>query len=222
MLKDRGLSARGTDAPWYRGWNLTDEERAVFRATTVASQAAKRRALNGECNRPKHPINQPRLDPCALMPAMPGNGLTALSLFSGGGGLDIGFDRAGYTHVASYEILEGAAAVISEARPTWRVNGGEKGDVTGVDWSPYRGGIDVLHGGPPCQPFSHAGHRQGPNDVRNLIPEFIRAVLEIRPKAFLFENVVGLRTKAFASYIDAAVVRPLSKSYRFSSFHRVR
>jgi DNA (cytosine-5)-methyltransferase 1 len=218
MLKDRGLSARGTDAPWYRGWNLTDEERAVFRATTVASQAAKRRALNGECDRPKHPINQPRLDPCVLMPTMPQNGLTALSLFSGGGGLDIGFDRAGYTHAASYEILEGAALVINKARPGWLVYGGAKGDVTRVDWSHYRNKIDVLHGGPPCQPFSHAGRRRGPNDVRNLIPEFVRAVMEIRPKAFLFENVLGLRTKAFASYIDAAVVQPLSQSYRLRQF----
>ena len=116
MLKDRAISARGTEAPWYRGWDLTEEERAVFRATTLKSQAAKRRALNGECDRPKHPINRPRLDPSSLMPQMPQNGLRALSLFSGGGGLDIGFDRAGFSHAASYEILEEAAVILRKAR----------------------------------------------------------------------------------------------------------
>src|SRR5436853_3482384 len=108
MLKERANSARGTDAPWYRGWDLTEDERAVFRATTMASQAAKRRALNGECDLPKHPINRPRLDVGDLMPQMPRNGLNALSLFSGGGGLDIGFDRAGYDHAASYELMADA------------------------------------------------------------------------------------------------------------------
>ena len=77
MLKNRAYSARGTDAPWYRGWDLTEDERAVFRATTMASQAAKRRAMNGECDRPKHPVNQPRLDPASLMPPLRRNGLRA-------------------------------------------------------------------------------------------------------------------------------------------------
>ena len=218
MLRDRGTTARGTDSPWYRGWDLTEAERAVFRATTLASQAAKRRAMNGECDRPKHPINRPRLDPCSLMPQVPRNGLRALSLFSGGGGLDIGFDRAGYTHVASYEILEEAAAIIRKGRPEWAVHGGSDGDVTGADWNAYRDNIDVLHGGPPCQPFSHAGRRNGPNDVRDLIPEFVRAVRAIRPSAFVFENVLGLRTRRFARYVEHGIIEPLSSSYQIISF----
>jgi DNA (cytosine-5)-methyltransferase 1 len=218
MLKNGSNSARGTDTPWYRGWNLTEDERAVFRATTLASQAARRRALNGECDRPKHPMNEPRLDPETLMEQLPENGLTALSLFSGGGGLDIGFDRAGFAHAASYEILENAAATIREGRPGSKVFDRDEGDVTGVDWSAYRSTIDVLHGGPPCQPFSHAGYRDGPNDSRNLIPEFVRAVQDVGPKAFVFENVIGLRTRAFAAYIESAIVRPLSKKYRLHHF----
>lgn len=218
MLKNRAYSARGTDAPWYRGWDLTEDQRAVFRATTRASQAAKRRALNGECDRPKHPINRPRLDACQLMPLMPRNDLRALSLFSGGGGLDIGFDRAGYEHAASYEIMADAAAIIRKARPHWDVFGGAEGDVTRVDWSRYRDRVDVLHGGPPCQPFSHAGRREGPNDSRDLIPEFVRAVKTVRPQAFLFENVLGLRSKMFAEYIESALIRPLSRKYRLHQF----
>jgi DNA (cytosine-5)-methyltransferase 1 len=218
MLRERAGSARGTDAPWYRGWDLTDEERAVFRATTLESQAAKRRALNGECDRPKHPVNKPRLDPEALMPQMRENGLRALSLFSGGGGLDIGFNRAGFTHLASYEILEDAAAVLQKARKGWAVFGGDDGDVKRVDWSPYRGKVDVLHGGPPCQPFSHAGRRNGPEDVRDLIPEFVRAVRIIEPAAFVFENVLGLRTRQFEAYIKRAMIEPLARDYRLHSF----
>jgi DNA (cytosine-5)-methyltransferase 1 len=218
MFRERGGTSRGTDTSWYRGWNLTEAERAVFRATTLASQAAKRRAMNGECDRPKHPVNHPRLDPSSLMPQMSPNGLRALSLFSGGGGLDVGFDRAGFTHVASYEILEDAAAIIRKARPKWLVFGGEAGDVTAADWSSYRASVDVLHGGPPCQPFSHAGRRNGPNDVRDLIPEFVRAVQGISPRAFVFENVMGLRTKQFAGYIRRSLVEPLSKSYCVESF----
>lgn len=219
MLSNRSSAARGTDSPWYRGWELTEAERAVFRATTLASQAAKRRAMNGECDKPKHPINRPRLDACSLMPQMPRNGFRALSLFSGGGGLDIGFDRAGYIHIASYEILEEAAAVIRKGRPNWAVFSGDEGDVTKVDWNPYRDNIDVLHGGPPCQPFSHAGRRNGPNDVRDMIPEFVRAVRVIRPKSFVFENVLGLRTRQFARYVDHGIIEPLSTSYRVISFH---
>lgn len=218
MLKERGSSARGTDAPWYRGWDLTETQRAIFRATTLESQAAKKRAINGQCTRPKHAINLPRLDPSALMPQLPQNGLRALSFCSGGGGLDIGFERVGFAHVASFDILEDAAAVLRNARPRRRVFDGEEGDVTRVDWRTYRNSIDVLHGGPPCQPFSHAGRRNGPEDVRDLIPEFVRAASEIQPRAFVFENVLGLIATQFSEYIRKTLIDPLHKSYWLERF----
>jgi DNA (cytosine-5)-methyltransferase 1 len=218
MFRERGAASRGTDTSWYRGWDLTEEERAVFRATTIASQAAKRRAINGECDQPKHPVNRPRLDPSVLMPLVANNALRALSLFSGGGGLDIGFDRAGFGHVASYEILDQAAQILRKAKPDWIVFSGDEGDVRGTDWSRYHGAVDVLHGGPPCQPFSHAGRRNGSNDARDLIPEFVRAVRAINPSAFVFENVLGLRTKRFADYIKNVLLRPLTGSYHVESF----
>jgi DNA (cytosine-5)-methyltransferase 1 len=214
MLKP---SARGTDSPWYKGWDLSERERAAFRATTLASQEAKRRALRGE-SEPKHPVNSPRLDPVLLMPPMRRNGLRSLSLFSGGGGLDIGFDRAGFVHVASFEIMTKAAEIIRAARPGWHVFGGVEGDVTLVDWSAYRGRVDVLHGGPPCQPFSHAGRRNGAADVRDMIPEFVRAVRQISPPAFVLENVSGLLTKRFESYVRRAILEPLETAYSIASF----
>lgn len=212
-------ASSGTDAPWYKGWVLSDEERARFREISLASMEAKQRALTGECTALKHPIPNPRLDPAALMPQLSRNNLRALSLFSGGGGLDIGFDRAGYEHVASYELLSFAGDLLRKARPNWTVYSGADGDVTCVDWRHYSGTIDVLHGGPPCQPFSHAGNRLGADDVRDMIPEFVRAVRSVRPRAFVCENVAGLTTKKFQSYIEDVLIEPISKDYVVSSFH---
>jgi DNA (cytosine-5)-methyltransferase 1 len=138
MLKQSSRSAaRGTDTPWYQGWELTEAERAVFRATTLKAQEAKRRALRGECDGPKHPVNVPALEPADLMPRLRRSGFTALSLFSGGGGMDIGFDRAGFSHAANYELLTDAAEIIRAAHPKWTVYGGAAGDVTRVRWAAY-------------------------------------------------------------------------------------
>ena len=76
--------ATGTEAPWYRGRDLTDEQRDRFRRNTLASQAAKRRAERGQCTLAKYPIPIPRLSSETLMPMKAENGLRALSLFSGG------------------------------------------------------------------------------------------------------------------------------------------
>lgn len=210
--------AKGTEASWYRGWDLTEDQRARFRRTTLASQAAKARAVRRECTEPKHPIPTPRLITENLMPIQARNGLQALSLFSGGGGLDIGFDRAGFGHVASYELREDAAAVLREAKPHSPVYGGSDGDVCHVNWRQYRGGVDVLHGGPPCQPFSHAGYQSGANDVRDMFPELVRAVQAVEPRVFVAENVPGLATKKFHEYIQATIHAPLSGKYTIRMF----
>lgn len=217
-LKAKLYVSRGTDAPWYKGWNLTESERDRFRQTSLASQAAKAKAIRGECDLPKHPIPSSRLDPLALMPQMPNNGLRALSLFSGCGGLDIGFDRAGYKHVASYDILSETGLVLSKARPDWTVFSGDAGDVTQVDWTKYQRKIDVLHGGPPCQPFSHAGNREGASDLRDMIPEMMKAVSAARPRAFVCENVSGLATKKFADYVQQTIFRALKGLYHVRMF----
>src|SRR6267154_2153117 len=93
----------GTETLWYRGWDITDEQRERFRDNSLASQAAKRRAVHGLCTSAKYPIATPRLHAETLMPMKARNGLTALSLFSGGGGMDVGFERAGFEHSASFE-----------------------------------------------------------------------------------------------------------------------
>jgi DNA (cytosine-5)-methyltransferase 1 len=180
------------------------------------SRAAKLAAIRGDGPPPIHPINVPSLDVSTLMPMREPCGLRALSLFSGGGGLDLGFWRAGFDHVASYEIMEAAAATLLKAHPEWQVFGGSDGDVRTVDWQRLRGQVDVVHGGPPCQPFSAAGRQRGARDDRDMWPEFVRAVTKIKPLAFVAENVPALASAKFANYVNDSIIAPLSKSYEIA------
>jgi DNA (cytosine-5)-methyltransferase 1 len=209
----------GIDTPWYKGWaHLTEDERDVYRQRSAKSNAAKRLAEEGNGGDPAHPIYVPRLDPNRLMPQFERHHLRSLSMFSGGGGMDLGFDRAGYSHIASYELLDFAADTLRRNRPEWTVYSGVDGDVTRVDWSQYKGKVDVVHGGPPCQPFSTAGHQRGQTDERDMFPQFVRAVEQIEPLAFVAENVPGLSQAKFAQYLQQTVIGPLSKSYNISTF----
>ncbi|MDR2567632.1 MAG: DNA (cytosine-5-)-methyltransferase [Bifidobacteriaceae bacterium] len=202
-----------TTDPLHEPWPLTEAEREVFRQRSRQSRRARMAAINGSGLPPVHEINTPRFDPLALMPRRPGNSLSALSLFSGGGGLDLGFERAGFGHLGSWEILPDAAQTLRDARPAWSVYGGEAGDVRGVDWARYRGNAAVVHGGPPCQPFSHAGKQRGEDDPRDMWPEFVRAVMGVQPDAFVAENVAALGTARFSEYVDRTIVRPLARQY---------
>jgi len=202
------------DAPWRQGWDLTEDERDVFRKRSVASRQRKASALRGEGPTPLHPVNEPRLDPAELMPRLPANGLRVLSLFSGGGGLDYSFEAAGFKHVASYDILDIAGATLQQNRPQWAIHAGvERGDVCKQSWTRYRGEVDILHGGPPCQPFSMAGRQLGSSDTRDMFPEFVRAVNECRPRAFVAENVAALGGSKFESYLAQTVYQPLTPHY---------
>jgi len=203
---------------WHQGWKISEEKREVYRECSKASSRAKAQALRGEGSEPIHPINVPRLNPEHLMPQLAGNGLRSLSLFSGGGGLDLGFDRAGFTHFASYDTLEATGTTLDNVRPNWKVFSGVEGDVTKVDWRQYCGLVDVIQGGPPCQPFSVAGRQKGKEDSRDMFPEFVRAVLEIEPIVFVAENVTALVGKKFSQYVRDIIERPLSQNYTLSRF----
>ncbi len=132
--------------------------------------------------------------------------------------MDLGFDRAGFRHLASYELLQVGGQTLCANRPRWKVHAGqESGDVRTVDWAPLKGRVDVLHGGPPCQPFSVAGKQQGSSDERDMWPEFVRAVLATRPRAFVAENVPGLLDPKFEGYLAQSLFEPL-KAFRIASF----
>lgn len=206
----------GTAAPWYQARDLTDDQRSAFRERALRSRAAKLAALDHDG--PGREIYVPVLDPADLMPSLSSHGLPALSLFSGGGGLDLGFERAGFAHLASYDTLEAAGDTLRDNRPEWNVYSGHDGDVRRTSWRHLRGEVGVLHGGPPCQPFSVAGRQRGESDERNMLPEFVRAVSETQPLAFVAENVPALAGPKFAPYLDEAFVGPLSREYTVIRF----
>ena len=76
-----------------------------------------------------------------------------------------------------------------------------EGDVRNVDFRKLEGKIDLVTGGPPCQPFSIGGRHRAHDDSRDMWPEAVRAVREIRPRAFIFENVKGLTRETFSTYL---------------------
>ena len=198
-------------------YNITTAQRNEYRKISQDSRLAKLAAEKGILEK-VHDINHPKLFPESLMPQREKNGLRCLSLFSGGGGLDLGFDYAGYSHVASYELIPICGETLKINRPQWSVFSGLKnGDVTNVDWNIYRGKVDVIHGGPPCQPFSIAGEQRGKEDERNMWGEFNRAVNTIKPRAFIAENVLGLMNPKFEGFVKKYILEEL-KSYKIKMF----
>lgn len=112
---------------------------------------------------------------------------TVLEICAGAAGQALGLEDAGFHHVGMVEIDPDAAATMRFNRPRWPVI---HGDLRAVDLSAFKG-VDLLAGGVPCQPYSSAGARRGALDERDLFPEALRLVRELKPKAVLLENVTG-------------------------------
>src|SRR3990167_5000562 len=122
------------------------------------------------------------------------NGYTHASLFSGVGGLDLGFRAAGFRTVWANDIDP-------DACETFRENLGEieKGDIRTIEFPKLDKQLDVLSAGFPCQPFSNAGSRRGVEDSRGVLFNYaLDAVREFKPKIVLFENVRGLLSMKIA------------------------
>jgi DNA (cytosine-5)-methyltransferase 1 len=118
------------------------------------------------------------------------NNYNFLGLFTGAGGLDLGFENLGFNHIESNEILPYAVATLKKNRPLWDII---EGDVRG--YTPhYKGDIDVLLAGFPCQGFSLGGKRD-PKDIRNtLYKEVLRIASINQPRVIVLENVLNMRT----------------------------
>jgi len=110
------------------------------------------------------------------------------SLFSGIGGFDLAAEWMGWTNVFHCEWNEFGQKILKYYWP----NAISYGDITKTDFTIWRGRIDVLTGGFPCQPFSMAGKRKGTEDERHLWPEMLRVIREIKPTWVVGENVFGL------------------------------
>ena len=137
--------------------------------------------------------------------------MQSLELFTGAGGLALGTHSAGFRHIALLDWNSHACATLREnircdsvpGVSDWKVI---EGDVRECDYASL-GSAHLMTGGPPCQPFSIGGKHRGMSDDRDMIPEFIRAIREVRPAAFLFENVKGLTRKTFRNYLSYIELR---------------
>ena len=116
--------------------------------------------------------------------------MTHASLFSGIGGAEIAASWLGWENLFHCEINPFGRRVLEY----WYPNSTSYEDITKTDFTPWRGKIDVLTGGFPCQPFSLAGQRRGAEDDRYLWPEMLRAIREIQPRWVVGENVAGILT----------------------------
>lgn len=132
--------------------------------------------------------------------------MRSVELFSGCGGLALGLSRSGYHHELLIEWNEDAVATVLHNQrrrvrhiQDWPIS---RVDVRTVEWTQFSGLLDLVAGGPPCQPFSIGGKHRGSDDMRDMWPEAVRAVRESLPRAFIFENVRGIARPAFAEYLS--------------------
>ena len=136
--------------------------------------------------------------------------LTCVDLFCGAGGLSRGLHNAGLRPLFAVDSDPAAGVTYSRNFPDVPFF---DGDITKVDFTGWKGKVDVVAGGPPCQPFSVAGNQKSFQDTRDMLPQFVRAVSEIRPKAFLMENVAGLASTRHEAYLDLTIEKLCSLGY---------
>jgi DNA (cytosine-5)-methyltransferase 1 len=129
-----------------------------------------------------------------------------VELFAGAGGLAMGVSMAGFKHAALIELDHDACETLrhNQRKGVKSLAGGLlfEGDVRGFDFNELEDGIDLVAGGPPCQPFSIGGKHRGHVDERNMFPDTVAAVRKLQPRAFIFENVRGLLRQSFARYFE--------------------
>ena len=137
--------------------------------------------------------------------------ISSIELFTGAGGLALGLELAGCHHQAMFEYNAQACDTIryniihrQALAKDWRIF---QKDVREINYSQLVNSIELVAGGPPCQPFSLGGKARGRSDARDMFPEAVRAVRELRPKCFVFENVKGLLRESFASYFNYIILQ---------------
>jgi len=140
--------------------------------------------------------------------------MTHGSLFSGIGGFDLAAQWAVWTNVFNCEIDPFCQKVLKHHFP----NSQQYADITKTDFSKYKGAIDVVSGGFPCQPFSVAGKRKGTSDDRFLWHEMLRAIREIEPSWVVAENVRGLISQDGGVVFEQVCVDLETSGYEVQAF----
>jgi DNA (cytosine-5)-methyltransferase 1 len=124
--------------------------------------------------------------------------MNSLELFSGVGGLAKGLELSGFKHAALVEFNKHAYGSLCENFDPQKVF---LSDVRTFNLDALSN-IDLVAGGPPCQPFSLGGKHQADRDGRDMFPWAIHAIEKLRPKVFVFENVKGLLRQTFSDYFE--------------------
>jgi DNA (cytosine-5)-methyltransferase 1 len=135
--------------------------------------------------------------------------MDTIELFAGGGGLALGLHDAGFNPVA---VVERDFDSCSTLRENWhRAMGHDlhlfNDDIRHVQFHEWEDRVELVSGGPPCQPFSIGGKHRGYMDERDMFPHAVHVVRTVRPEAFIFENVRGLLRKSFAKYFGYVLLQ---------------
>ena len=128
-----------------------------------------------------------------------------IEIFAGAGGMTLGLQKAGFQFSHVFEIDPHTCETLKNNHLS---KGGllhgevHEEDVSKLNWDEFKGPIQLLAGGAPCQPFSLAGRHLADKDDRNMFPEVLRAVRSLRPQAVVLENVQGLARPSFRPYLE--------------------
>ena len=140
--------------------------------------------------------------------------MTHASVFSGIGGPEVAASMLGWENLFHCEINPFGRKVLDY----WYPNAKSYEDITTTDFTEWRGRVNVLTGGFPCQPFSYAGKRGGAQDDRYLWPYMFRCIDQIRPDWVVAENVAGILTMVEQGEVSEVASAPAL----FDTFDRVR
>lgn len=132
--------------------------------------------------------------------------MKSVELFSGAGGLAMGCEIAGFEHAAVVEWNKDACETIrfNQRREYPLLKGWNlfQGDVRAFPWNDLIQEIDLVAGGPPCQPFSIGGKHGANSDSRDMFPAMVEIIRTLKPKAFIAENVKGITRSSFSNYFQ--------------------